>query len=93
MSNERPTCLIHISEEGVPYFYHNGDVDFIIVDERSPNDRVYLLTEQPPIDDIERIIGISDIGSQFDKRHDAIKHRIEAARSGKKHLEMVPKHD
>ena len=77
-----PTVLIHIDHNGEPAHHMNGDVRFVIVDDRAPHDRAYRFTAQTPLAEIDAIIG-GQIGSADDARHPAIAARIVAALAAK----------
>lgn len=85
----KPICLVHITDSGLPFYYFCGEVDFVIVDETAPNDRVYVMTQETARVKMENLIGDGEIGSCNDKRHAAIVHRIEKAKEGKSHLEVI----
>ena len=83
-----PTVLIHIDHNGEPAHHMNGDVRFVIVDERAPHDRAYRFTVQTPLAKIDAIIG-DDIGSAADARYSAIAARVKTAIAGKPALSVV----
>jgi hypothetical protein len=73
-----PIVLIHIHGDGrydVNYLVH-GETRVLVVDERSPHDRVYEITRRVAAEQIEEVVGESPIGNQFDARHEAVKARF-----------------
>ena len=85
------TVIVHFDGAGdMSYFVNGEQVRLFIVDECSPNDRVY---EWLPRCDVAQIAAVipadSDIGSDQDDRHEAITHAVEAMIAGKRHLEVV----
>ncbi|HET7884268.1 MAG TPA: hypothetical protein VFL55_25500 [Acetobacteraceae bacterium] len=90
--DDRPICIVHITEDGdIDYLLNGEAVLFLVVDERAPGDRVYQMTRQTPREEIASLIAGSPIGSRHDSRHVAIAHRIERALQGKSHLQIVDK--
>ncbi len=60
-------AVIHIDVHGNQTYFVDSDIDFIIVDERVPRDRVYQMSD-PRVDpgEIDVIIGQSRIGKKGD---------------------------
>ena len=87
--DDRPICIVHISEDGDIDYQLSGDAVFLVVDERAPRDRVYQMTLQTPRDEIAALISDSPIGSRYDVRHAAVEHRVVRWLHGKSHLAVV----
>lgn len=84
-----PICIVHIAADGCPNYIFNGEVEFLIIDERAPHDRVYQMTEPTPRALIAELIGHSPIGNCHDSRHAAAAHRITRFLEGRSHLEAI----
>jgi hypothetical protein len=55
--------VVHIDEHGNQNYLADGDVDFFIIDERAPRDRVYQMSDtRVPRRMITKLIGKSRIG-------------------------------
>jgi hypothetical protein len=89
----KPTAIVHIDDEGTPLFMFNGGVDFFIVDERAPYDRVYRMTVEVPRDEVLRVLGNSPVGHMNDDRWAGAKAVIEEALFDEPRLTVVPKDD
>lgn len=73
----KPIVLIHIKDRAELCDYHLfGDVDFYIVDETAPDDRVYHFTTPSTVEKIKEILGESEVGSKEDDRHEALAWRL-----------------
>ena len=86
----RPCCIARILDDGTYEYLFSGEVDFYVIDEQCPHDRVYQLTDEAPRDALDRLVGPEPIGHKDDARHVALQHRISAFLSGKSHLRSVP---
>ena len=84
-----PTVIVRFDADVELSFHAIGDVRFLVVDERVPNDRVYEITDRKTPEAIAAIIGDSEIHSKHDARHPAIEARIIAFVEGKPHLRPV----
>ncbi len=84
-----PTVIVHINADGEQTYHLRGDAELLIVDERTPHDRVYRYTTQSALCDIGRILGDDAIGSKGDTRHPALAAKIERAAEGKPVLSLV----
>lgn len=91
MTDMKAVVIVRFDEQGEQTYHVIGDeaVRLFIVDERSPNDRVYEWTRRDTADKIKEILGNDQIGSSQDKRHAAISHKVLAAIAGKPHMEVV----
>lgn len=84
------TVIVHFDERGEQSYHVAGDsVQFFIVDERAPGDRVYEWLRRDDWAAINAILRDDPIGSSADERHEAIKHKILKRLDGKRHLEPV----
>jgi hypothetical protein len=84
------TVIVHFDEDGELLYHVCGDnVRLFIVDERSPNDRVYEWLSRQPEPDVAAIIGDGPIGSKDDSRHAAIEAKIVALVEGRKPFSLV----
>jgi hypothetical protein len=64
----RTRALVHFARNGDPFFYADGDIDFLLIDERCPSDRVYALSDhQVARDFIDELIGKNRIGRIGDR--------------------------
>ena len=86
---DAPVVVVHIGIGGDVNYLMAGPVDFFVVDERSPHDRVYQMTHEATRDGIAAVLGEDAIGSRHDARHPAIAARIIAAAEGASHLREV----
>lgn len=79
------------TEDGDVIYTVCGDerVRLFIVDERSPNDRVYEWVDRSPPETLREIIRDDEIGHKNDARHAAIEAKLIAALEGKPHLKPV----
>jgi hypothetical protein len=60
---KRTRVVVQIGERGDQYYYADGDVDFLVIDERCPRDRVFALSRhQVPPAVIDELIGNDRIG-------------------------------
>lgn len=70
--------------------YGDGPMRFLVVDERTPGDRVYEVTSRLPVEGLAAMIPDgSPIGTKDDERHQALRGRIDAAMQGRPHLRSV----
>jgi hypothetical protein len=59
----RTRAVVQIARNGDPSYYADGDIDFLVIDERFPHDRVYALsTHQVAPDVVDELIGSDRIG-------------------------------
>lgn len=87
----QPTFVVHINADG-SHDYHlfgDGDTRVLIIDESSPHDRVYQMSVQSPPEVLAVLLGDDPIGSASDDRHGALSAVIDAAVSGRRHLQAV----
>lgn len=92
MTDSKGIVVLRFDEDGEQSYHVFGDagVRLFIVDERSPNDRVYeVLSRDDPSTFRDLIPEGAEIGSSDDERHVAIVHRVEALRDGRKFLSVV----
>lgn len=84
--------IAHFEEGGTLPTFHvvGGNVRLIIVDENSPNDRVYeILRRDDPLIVSQLVPEGSVIGSSEDDRHEAIANRILSDMEGRPRLTVV----
>lgn len=86
---EKPTCVVHIDENGNQEFLICGDARLLVIDEGAPHDRVYEVKETITHKTLAILIGDSPIGSKDDDRHEAIAARVLADMRGKRRFEVV----
>jgi hypothetical protein len=85
-----PVCVVHINADGnVRFMRGSDDIDLLVIDERTPSDRVYATSTVVGADVISKLIGNSHIGSAMDDRHESIKSRVISALNGASHLTAV----
>lgn len=93
MSKLKSVVIVHITKGDMfPEYYVVGgeEVRLFIVDENSPNDRVYEWLHRDPPEKFREIIPAgSTIGSCADDRHEAIANKINALRDGKSPFTVV----
>jgi len=59
----RTRAVVQIAPNGDPTYYADGDIDFLIIDERCPRDRVYAhSSHRVARSEIDELIGDSRIG-------------------------------
>jgi hypothetical protein len=61
--HSRTRAVVQIGRNGNIFYYADGDIDFLVVDERTPRDRVYALSQHkvaPAV--IDELIGSDRIG-------------------------------
>jgi hypothetical protein len=63
----RTRAVVQLDKRGNLFYYADGDIDFLVIDERYPRDRVYALSshEVPPAV-IDQLIGDDRIGRLCD---------------------------
>jgi hypothetical protein len=88
VAQPQPIVIVHFDERGDVSYLKSPGVRLLIVDERSPHDRVYDYLTESPESAFSPFLAC-DIGSSKDGRHDAIKRRLEAEDEGRSHLEPV----
>ncbi len=89
-----PVVTVRTLADGDVEYYVSGErVRLILIDERSPNDRVYEWLPRCPAGKHFDLIGDSEIGSSKDDRHAALKHQIENRIEGRPALSLVPVDD
>jgi hypothetical protein len=82
--------VLRFDENGEQTYHVIGDtVRFFIVDERSPNDRVYEWVDREQADAIKAILGDDRIGSRQDGRHPAIRNAILSDLEGRARLRVI----
>lgn len=85
--------VIHYDEIGNESFHVFGGevVRVFTVDERAPHDRVYEIASRADPATLQELIpkGV-EIGHQYDQRHAAVAHAIDAMQRGNRHLSAVP---
>ena len=60
---KRTRVVVQVDERGNQFYYADGDVDFLVIDERCPRDRVFALSSrQVPPAVIDELIGNDRIG-------------------------------
>lgn len=85
--------IVRFDEDGELSYHVFGDerVRLFIVDERSPHDRVYEMTQRDDPATFREIIPSGEtIGHSGDERHEAIARRVEAMMDGRPRLSVVP---
>lgn len=89
---DRPTVIVHFDEDAeINYFVAGEGIRLLIVDDRTPHDRVYeWLTRATPEQMAALIPADTTIGHSQDERHAAFSHAIKAAQRGERHLTVVP---
>jgi hypothetical protein len=85
----KPTVVVHIDRDGSENYLACGDVRLLVIDERTPHDRVYEMSSRITQEQLDAIIGGSPVGSCADERHAAIAARINADIDGVSHLKVV----
>jgi predicted Fe-Mo cluster-binding NifX family protein len=91
-SDTQGIVVLRFDEDGEQSYHVFGDagVRLFIVDERSPNDRVYeVLSRDDPATFRDLVPEGAEIGSSQDERHAAIEHRVNALRGGRPFLATV----
>lgn len=91
MTSPIPTVLVHIGTSGEVSYHVDApdEVRFLVVDERSPCDRVYRMSVPTSASELAGIIGEGEIGSAFDARHAALAERVRAIADKRSHLSVV----
>ncbi len=68
--------LVHIDENGDVAYRLAGKCRLFVIDERTPNDRVYEVTTTISMQAINKIIADGEIGDQHDEQHQAVEAAI-----------------
>ena len=89
VSDDMPTCVVHYDADGDPTFIVCGNVRFLIVDERAPNDRIYSISNRVEAADLVALIGKGPVGHRGDARHAAVSARIQAVLKRRNHLTVI----
>lgn len=89
---DRPTVIVHFDEDGEMNYSVAGEgIRLLIVDDRTPHDRVYEWLPRATPEQIAALIPAdATIGHSRDERHAAFAHAIKAAQRGERHLMVVP---
>jgi hypothetical protein len=87
-----PAFVVHFDEDGNVELYAFGpsDTRFLVIDERTPHDRVYRMTVRSPRSKLAELLRDDPIGDASDERHAALSHAIQSAVEGRPHLSVVP---
>lgn len=87
--SDAPTVIVHIDETGWASYLIHGEARLLIVDERTPNDRVYQYDARSTADEIAAVIGDSRIGTTADDHLNARAHAAVAEMQGRPRLTLV----
>ena len=85
----KPTAIVQFAADGEISFFAAGDVRFLVVDERAPNDRVYEITDRETPGTIAAIIGDDEMHNKHDARHAAVAAKVLAYVEGRPRLTVV----
>jgi hypothetical protein len=68
----KAVVVFHIDQDGQARgAYFCGHADVLIIDERDPQNRVYRMQSETPVDDMRRKIGKHPIGRTLDDKSDS----------------------
>jgi len=92
----RTRAVVQIDRQGQLFYYVDGDIDFLVVDERTPRDRVYALSRHrvaPAV--IDDLIGNDRIGQEGDMpvTEEAIRAFILGKSASKPKLTLIQRED
>jgi hypothetical protein len=92
----RTRAVVQIDRQGQLFYYADGDIDFLVVDERTPRDRVYALSRHrvaPAV--IDELIGNDRIGRLGDMpgREEAIRTFVLGQSAPRPTLTLVERED
>jgi hypothetical protein len=87
--DKTPVCVIRFDEDGETYYVY-GKARLLVIDERTPYDRVYETSGKITARELADLIGDDPIGSARDERHAAMSARINAILDGRRsHLSAI----
>ncbi len=87
---EKPRVIIHFEEgEITPNYYMTGDVDLLIIDENTPDDRVYQYTTKSNNETMDFLLSNDPIGHLGDDRNPGITARVKEFLTGEHRLKIV----
>ena len=82
-------AVVQYDERGEVRFFITHGETMLIIDERTPHDRVFQITRTMHPDELALILRGSAVGSAKDERHAAVVARVEELFSGKPRLSVV----
>lgn len=70
-----PTVVVHFNESGWPTYYPTDGARLLVIDERTPDDRVYDFRSFVSHEELDQLVGDSRIGSSDDEH---LNRKVEA---------------
>ncbi len=83
---EKPICVIWIDKTGEQYYLVCGAARLLVIDERTPGDRVSEISARINSAQLSELIGGEAIGHSADQRNSVVAARINSALGGRFHL-------